>query len=93
MLSQPNFSIVVGSAIVMIGEISRLSSQHDLKLIRYSLVFLAGLTGTLSFLAYIKVVSSDAVLYSLGALTGSVLTLMVKFRFWAAESADEEVEG
>jgi len=73
-------------------EINRLSSQHDLKLIRYSLVFLAGLTGVLSFLAYIKVVSSDAVLYSFGALTGSVLTLMVRFRFWAYEPAEENPE-
>jgi len=74
-------------------ELNRLSSQHDLKLIRYSLLFLAGLTGILSLLAYIKVVSSDAVLYSFGALTGSVLTLMVRFRFWAYEPAEEETEG
>lgn len=74
-------------------ELNRLSSQHDLKLIRYSLIFLAGITGVLSYLAYLKVVSSDAVLYSFGALTGSVLTLMVKFRFWAYEPVEEEIEG
>ena len=74
-------------------ELNRMSSQHDLKLIRYSLIFLAGITAVLSYLAYLKVVSSDAVLYSFGALTGSVLAMMVKFRFWAYEPAEEEVEG
>jgi len=73
-------------------ELNRLSSRHDLKLIRYSLLFLAGITAVLSYLAYLKVVSSDAVLYAFGALTGSVLTLMVKFRFWAFEPAEEEGE-
>jgi len=71
-------------------ELSRLSSQHDLKLIKYSLAFLAGITGILSVLAYYKVASSDAVLYSFGALTGSVLTMMVKFRFLPYEPVEEE---
>src|SRR2546425_10821792 len=70
-----------------------LSSEHDLKLIKYSLTFLSVITGVLSVLAFYKVVSSDAVLYSFGALTGSVLTMMVKFRFWASEPVEEEVEG